>query len=328
MKVFILTEGGENIGFGHLARCISLYQAFEKRDIIPQFIVNGNDTILDLLKDKKYQIFNWLKEKNKLYELVKNSDIVIIDSYLADISFYEEISCLTKTPVYIDDIKRLDYPKGIVVNGSIFAEELGYTKRDGALHLLGTRYSLLRKPFWNINKKKINKEIKNVLITFGGCDDNNMTPKILKFLNKEYPYFIKNVVIGMGFRNIEEIQKLECKNVNLRYYPDAEDTKELMLESDIAISAGGYTLYELARTGVPTIGICMCENQVKNLNGWREKGFIEYVGWYEDKDLLSKLYTAIELLFSYEIRVERSKIGMEFVDGKGVERVSSVLLDY
>jgi len=327
MNVSIITEGGENIGFGHIIRCISLYQAFEERNILPQFVVNGNNSVRKLLK-KNSLIFDWLTERKRLLKIVSDSEIVIIDSYLAGISFYEEVSCLTKIPVYVDDIKRLDYPKGIVVNGGIFADELDYNKINGALHLLGTRYSLLRKPFWDIKKKKINKKIKSVLITFGGCDDNNVTPKILKFLNEEYPHLIKNVVIGMGFRNIKKIQKLEDKNVNLIYYPDAEDMKKLMLGSDIAISAGGYTLYELARTGVPAIGICMCENQVKNLNGWHEKGFIEYAGWHEDRDLLSKLYTAIELLFSYEIRVERSKIGMEFVDGKGAERVSSALLNY
>ena len=41
MKVFIITEGSKNIGFGHITRCISLYQAFEERGIIPEFIINN-----------------------------------------------------------------------------------------------------------------------------------------------------------------------------------------------------------------------------------------------------------------------------------------------
>jgi len=56
MKVFILTEGGEEIGFGHLIRCISLYQAFEERGITPKFVVNGDESIEDLLKNKSYEI--------------------------------------------------------------------------------------------------------------------------------------------------------------------------------------------------------------------------------------------------------------------------------
>jgi len=32
MKVFIITEGSKNTGFGHITRCLSLYQAFEEKD--------------------------------------------------------------------------------------------------------------------------------------------------------------------------------------------------------------------------------------------------------------------------------------------------------
>ena len=32
MKVFILTESGKNMGFGHITRCLSFYQAFEEKD--------------------------------------------------------------------------------------------------------------------------------------------------------------------------------------------------------------------------------------------------------------------------------------------------------
>ena len=41
MKVFIITEGGKNIGFGHITRCLSLYQAFEEKGILPKFIINN-----------------------------------------------------------------------------------------------------------------------------------------------------------------------------------------------------------------------------------------------------------------------------------------------
>ncbi len=73
MKVFIITEGSKNIGFGHITRCISLYQAFKKRGIIPKFIINGDDPVKDLLKGLNYQIFNWLDEKSRLFKKVKDT---------------------------------------------------------------------------------------------------------------------------------------------------------------------------------------------------------------------------------------------------------------
>jgi len=321
MKVFIITEGSWHTGFGHITRCISLYQAFKKRGIIPKFIINGDDCIKDLLKDKNYQIFNWLEEKNKLFELVKNADIAIVDSYLAHISFYETLSNLVKIPVYIDDTEGLDYPRGIVVNGGICAEELDYPNKDGITYLLGTKYTPLRKEFWEVPEKEIKGKVESIMITFGGNDSKNMTPKILKLLKENYSNLKKNVIIGRAFQNIDEIEKEADKNTNLTFYPNAEKMKEIILESDIAISAGGQTLYELARVGVPTIGICVAKNQLGNVKGWEKAGFLEYVGWYNRDDILEKIKDAVECLKDVKIRKSKSKIAKKIVDGKGNLRI-------
>lgn len=45
MKFFIITEGSKNKGFGHITRCLSLYQAFEEKEIIPEPILNSDDNI-------------------------------------------------------------------------------------------------------------------------------------------------------------------------------------------------------------------------------------------------------------------------------------------
>jgi len=294
MKVFIITEGGNNTGFGHITRCLSLYQAFEERGIKPKFIINGDNNIEYLLKDVNYQIFNWLDEKSKLFEMVKDADITIIDSYLADSSFYIQVSKLVKLPVNIDDNKRLDSPNGIVVNGNIHAEKLDYPKKDGITYLLGTKYTPLRKKFWEVPEKKIKEKIKSIMVTFGGDDVKNMSPKILAFLNDEYPNLIKNVIIGRAFENIDEIKKCTDKNTNLIYYPDAEKMKRIMLESDIAISACGQTLNEFTRVGVPTIGVCIAENQSGNIKGWGKVGFLEYAGWYNKSNIFEKIKIVIE----------------------------------
>jgi len=326
MKVFIITEGSRNIGFGHITRCISLYQAFKKRGIIPKFIINGDDTIKDLLKGLNYQIFNWLDEKSRLFEKVKDADIAIVDSYLADISFYNTLSDLVKLAVYIDDNKRLNYPKGVVVNGNIYAEGVNYPKKDGVKYLLGTKYIPLRKEFWEVSEKKIKEKVGSIMITFGGDDMRNMTPKILKFLRENYPELKKNVIVGNAFQNIDEIKKSADKNTNLIYYPDVKEIKEIMLESDIAISAGGQTLYELARVGVPTIGICVAENQLRSVKGWKKTGFLEYVGWYNKNDVLEKIKDAVEYLKNVKTRESKSKIAKKFIDGKGSLRIYNQLV--
>lgn len=324
MKVFIITEGGKNIGFGHITRCLSLYQAFEEKEIIPEFILNGDENIEYLLKGINYQKLNWIEKQDKLFKLIKDADIAIIDSYLADISIYKTLSDLVKLPVYIDDNKRLDYPKGIVINGNIHAETLNYPKKNGIKYLLGTKYTPLRKEFWEVPEKIIKEKIEIIMVTFGGNDAQNLTPKIIKFLRKDYPNLKKYVIIGKSFNNLDEIKKEADYNTKLIYYPNAQKMKRIMLESDIAISAGGQTLYELARIGVPTLGICVAENQLANIKGWGKTGFLKYAGEYNKSNILQKIKNSIKHLKDAEVRKKKCKIARKFVDGRGSLRISKL----
>lgn len=316
-----MTEGGKDIGFGHITRCKSLCQAFEKNGIIPTFITNNNKAVKDLLKDKNHHIFNWSEEQDELFGIIKNADIVIIDSYLADINLYRKVSEIIKVPVYFDDNMRLDYPKGVIVNGNIFAEELNYPTRDEIAYLLGCRYLPLRREFWENTEKEVRWNIKTVMVTFGGDDARSMTPKVLRLLAKEYPDIAKNVVIGKAFQNINEIRAEADDKTKIIYFPDAQGMKNIMIESDIAISLGGQTLYELAAISVPAIAVVVAENQLNNVRGCQKAGFIEYAGWWEDIQFLEGIAQSLKSLQDRELRENMAKIGRSLIDGNGASRV-------
>jgi UDP-2,4-diacetamido-2,4,6-trideoxy-beta-L-altropyranose hydrolase len=326
MKIFFITEGGGNIGFGHITRCNSLYQAFEERGIIPEFIVNGDESAKELLKDKRCRIFNWLEDQDGLIDFIKDADIAIVDSYLADFQLYKKISEMAKVSVYIDDIKRLDYPKGIIISGVIYAEDLNYHERPHITYMLGARYAPLRKEFWEVPDKKIKWHPENIMTTFGGDDTKNMTQKVLRLLVDSYSNLIKKVIIGKGFRNIKEIENIKDDKTELIYYPDADGMKETMLESDIAISAGGQTLHELARIGVPTIVIATADNQINNIRGWQRAGFIKYAGWWEDENIVDNIKKNLKLIEDNTLREQMSKTGRTLIDGKGARRIVEEIL--
>jgi len=324
MKVFIVTEGGKDTGFGHITRCISLGQAFEGMGLTPEFIVNGDETTEILLKGKRCRRFNWLKNRNKLFKLVEGSDAVIIDSYLAGIDIYERLSGMAKVPVYIDDNKRLKYPKGIMVNGGVHAGKLRYPYRKGTEYLLGTRYVPLRKEFGEGSGIKIKKDVKSILITFGGVDRTKTTFKITRFLKNEYPELVKNVVMGNGFGDMEEIARMRDEKTRVINRPDAGGMKKVMLESDVAISAGGQTIYELAALGVPTIGIAVAGNQVDSLKEWQRLGFVKYTELRQD--FLDKVRFYLKEIMVAGVRLKSSAVAKRHVDGNGASRVVNKII--
>jgi UDP-2,4-diacetamido-2,4,6-trideoxy-beta-L-altropyranose hydrolase len=326
LKVVIITEGGESIGFGHITRCSSIYEALELRNISPLFIVKGDQSIENLLVNKNHIIFDWINDTEFLYKKIENSDLVIIDSYLASVEIYQKISELAAKSLFLDDNLRIKYPAGIVLNGCIFAEDLPYPVNQKKSYLLGSRYIPLRKVFWDVQKKLLKENIESIMITFGGDDFTNTTPKILSLLKIKFSHLKKKVIIGRSFKNSNEIEKFIDQNTELILYPKADEMKQIMLESCIAISAAGQTLYELARIGVPVIAVGVADNQENNIKGWQKADFIEFGGWCNDTDLLNNIEKCINKLDDISYRKNKSLTGKNFVDGHGSPRIVQELL--
>lgn len=323
MDVVILTEGGKDFGYGHVARCSSLYQAFEYHDIFPKFIVNGDESVKAILSGIDVDIIDWQND----FSIFCDADLVIIDSYLADLDFYNEISDKVSLTVYIDDNNRLEYPKGIVVNGTLDASNINYSKRDNIKYLVGNEFIPLRNDFWDISKLKIKDSIENILITMGGNDLRNLTPEILKLLNDKFPDITKKVIIADSFNNTSEIESLKNQSVDLIYSPNSSEIINLMQSVDLAISASGQTLYELACVGVPTIAIGIIDNQKNNIKNWIENGFIEYAGCWNEKNLLNNIFNKIKYLKDKNVRFDKRLLGIQSVDGKGSLKIVKNILN-
>ena len=166
------------------------------------------------------------------------------------------------------------------------------------------------------------------MITFGGSDVRNLTPKILEILNINFPNIKKDVIIGPGFNNLEEIKKHSNNaNINLITNASTEQMIESMRTSEIAIAAGGQTLYELAHIGTPAIGILLVENAKADTMGWSKVGFLNYIGTYCDLHLEEKLITAIKSLLTQENRLKAQENAHKYISKNGGQMLVKEILE-
>lgn len=323
MKVIILTEGGNKLGLGHIVRCLALCDALKREDVSVKFIVLPDPSTEKLLKNIPHKSFDWIKDKNKLLAQLNRVDVVIIDSTIAPKEIYDEVGKSVRIPVFFDDYHRISYPKGILINRAPGTKINDYPK-NGSLYLLGENFLPLPNAFWNAEKKVIKEDIGNILITFGGSDPKQMTEKVLDLINKAYPNISKTVIVGSA----NNFKKYNFKNniINFIFAPDSAKMKQLMQESDLAISACGQTLYELARMGVPTIGIKVAENQIDNISSLTKLGFLEYAGDYKSPGTMKNVVRISEILADKNPRAKRSKKGQKIIDGFGAIRIASYLI--
>ncbi|GAH67448.1 unnamed protein product, partial [marine sediment metagenome] len=80
------------------------------------------------------------------------------------------------------------------------------------------------------------------------------------------------------------------------------------------------------RVGVPTIGVCVAKNQLENVKEWGKTGFLENIGWYNKDNIIARVDRLLKHLENIKLRKTKSKIGKNFVDGKGSLRIVKTLL--
>lgn len=273
-RVIIFTEGGDNIGFGHITRCSALYEELLERKVETIFVVYGKNKE-DILKGKNYINQDW-KDKEFLQSFLKKDDYVIIDSYLADLDIYEYISNNTSKCMYIDDNNRLKYPKGIILNPVLY-EDLEYNTTNPILR--GKDYIIVRKEF--LEEIKLLEKEYDILITLGGTDIRNLTPKLIEIL-KEIDLNLKiAIVIGKAFDNKEEIERLKTERISLFYNVNASEMRDLILKSKFVICGCGQSINEMLILEANFLPILIADNQLRNYNYLKKMKVVkERVSYY------------------------------------------------
>ena len=271
---------------------------------------------------------------------------ILVDSYYVTEKY---LAALKKriTTIYMDDIYAFSYPVDMLINYNIYGEEMGYEK-DAAFAdtklLLGANYVPLREEFsagagYVQSRKELSLGAANVtpaeeggiLITTGGSDSFNLAGQLLMeamkydaLKEKEY-----HVVSGSLNPHIGEQQALAQKHENIHIHCNVTNMAELMAESEVALSAGGSTLYELCAMGVPVIAFSFAENQERLVQAFVKRGIAQYGGNYrtDGNKMIQNTIAGLEKLCGDEaLKTEYRRKALQLVDGRGAERIAEALL--
>jgi len=286
MIIALRVDGGKDKGMGHIMRTIALANDLKKKQENKEvfYITKDDQTAVNKLKENDFEVviidrdLSYEEEIEKVKEIIKKRkvDKLITDSYEIDQNYLIEMRKVVDKLVTIHDYAPFAFPSHVVINGNAYAEDLDYESYYGDTEfLLGTDYLILREEFRNLTEIEVRDRVQNILVTVGGYDLKNLTPKIIKALNSidfdeiEDRYIDKenlhvDVVIGPSFDNLEEIVKeVQKSKLDISLNFNVKKMSKLMIKSDIAISSGGSTLYELAITKTPALVLLQAENQVR-----------------------------------------------------------------
>lgn len=356
----IRADGNAKIGAGHLMRCLTIGEALRRR-MTAQYTLQGqaardSEEILFLCADEESAEFArrhgflasalhtdyrrpeeetglWdarihdmeSRVQNWIQDGVQNRILVdsyyVTDDYLAELRKYGEVFLM-------DDLQRHAYPVDGIVNYNLFAEETVYRRlyagRD-VRFFLGGKFVPVRSQFQEV-PYRVKDAVRDVLITTGGGDADNLAGAVLDVIYRQDITY--HVLVGRFSPHFENWRERASATENLRIHYDVQDMAKLMCECDLAVSAGGSTLYELAAVGVPFICFSYAENQ---------EALVEYIGqtgsagcagaWHRDaagtKERMRILFG--QLCDSLPLRQQYSGRERRLIDGRGADRLAEAL---
>ena len=338
-NVLFRTDAGPLIGLGHLQRSLSLAVALDHLGMPCLFLTNEEPTIIERVKRFGFESCtleaddSWGTadlEETLSVAATRECSAIIVDSDREGSDYLNQLHGAGYFVVAIEDNVPHLFPCHMVINGDAHARELSYRSPfEGTHFLLGPEYSILRREFWEVTPRIVSENVNNVLITMGGSDPYNIVPKIIDLLDTLQGTFSVTAIIGPFFENIVEIQaatQRAQRNITLEETPDL--VRDLMLQADMAISAGGQTLYELACVGCPTVAVRLAANQDRQIAVFEEAGLLRIAGNGDCSDIVEAISDTVKALIAdQQTRASMAVAGQHYIDGKGALRVTRAIVD-
>lgn len=335
--IFFRADANERIATGHVMRCAAIAKELVEKgqevcflvaDQVSRKVVESQELPVIVL-DRQWDDLN--QEIPLMCGLLKQyrPDWLLIDSYYVTVEYFRELHKWTRI-AYIDDLNQFHYECDLLINYSVYASDMNYEKEysDTKL-LLGCKYVPSRKAFRDLPMHAIREDVKDILLLTGGSDMHHVALNFVNEIVKQQKHWMNvtfHIVCGRFNSDIVELEQIACRWENIKIYPFVECIELLMQKVDIAISAGGSTLYELCACGTPTITYCMADNQMRNVEKFAQLGLMEYGGDVRKHFVYDSIFDKLcDLANDQCVRFRCSDRMRKTVDGMGAVCVAEEL---
>ena len=353
MNIAIRADASVEIGTGHVMRCLTLAEALYAKGAEVCFICSSQQgNMIELIQSKGFPVFkllleeekeekgshacasakeNWQEDATQTLSVLGESvfDWLVVDHYSLDIKWERRLRQSCKKLMVIDDLANREHDCDLLLD-----QTYGRRKSDyqglvplSCILLLGSHFALLRQEFclwrsFSLSRRQ-KPELKNVLISFGGGDPENLTARSLSELAESniIERLKLTIVMGQNAQLLQSIKKQVSRlSINAEILSAVDNMAELMANNDLALGGLGTTSWERCCLGVPTLGFVLAENQQKVAAELEKVGAIK-------KCSLKNLRGLIEAMNPKELKA-MSDASYEIVDGKGSIRVSERLVGF
>mgnify|MGYP000998975562 CR=1 FL=1 len=310
--VAIRVDSSEQIGSGHLMRCLTLAERLRKDGADVHFIsrdlagslhrlVEEHGFPLHLLPQHEEDpnltgYAAWLtvsqevdaEETGEILSRMQPVNRLIVDSYALDAVWEQRLRPLVREIFVIDDLANRPHDCDVLLDQNYYREMRH--RYDGlvppaCMLLLGPSHTLLRGEFYAAREKIGVRDgvLRRILVFYGGSDVTRETEKAIRALVQlQLSSVAVDVVVGGSNPRRASIETLCAAYDFLHYHCQVSNMAELMANADLCLGAGGTTTWERCFLGLPAIVTAVAENQIQICEDCAEVGYICYLGRWDE----------------------------------------------
>jgi UDP-2,4-diacetamido-2,4,6-trideoxy-beta-L-altropyranose hydrolase len=336
LAVVLRADANPGIGVGHAMRCLALGQAWRDRSArVVLATREGAPGVEARMRDEGIEVFRVeatagpaiLRETVRIAVEV-GAAWAVVDGAPVGCGLIDALHDVGCRLAMIDDegtacVARPD----VIVNQNSYAAASLYTACTPATRLLlGPTYALLRREFRDqpASERDVPAVGRKVLVTLGGSDPVNATSLVLLAIESVGVEPL-DVIVALGTANVHAdavSRQAAASRVRVRIERDTPRMAELMTWADVAVSSGGSTVWELAFMGLPSLVGSIAPDQ-RVLVG--SSPFFESIGPFTAVTPEALSAALRGLLLDRARRLDQSSRARSVVDGRGCERVLTVL---
>jgi UDP-2,4-diacetamido-2,4,6-trideoxy-beta-L-altropyranose hydrolase len=327
-------------GIGHVMRCLAIAQEWRAIGGDVVFALHDAAVVEERLRSEGMGIHviratpGSAEDASQLTEVARarSAAWVVVDGYCFDETYQLGLGQSNWKLLFLDDFGHAGrYYADLILNQSPQGASISYPHLPKyAKLLLGPEYALLRREFKASRGSGIQvpSVAHRLLVTMGGTDEGNVTERVMEALPLlQMPRLEAIVVLGLGNPHKSSIRRTAANlGVAVKLLESPPNMPEVMMDADLAISAGGGTCYELALLRVPMFLITTAQNQEPTCRALAEKDAAIDGGWFHALES-ERLAVALRGIMIDAIR-RKSLIesASKLVDGEGASRVVKRML--
>lgn len=314
MIVALHADAGEGIGLGHVLRCAALAVALQRCGLTVVMLNGAGPAVVPLFTrfHLPHQICDAQADAVATAARACGAVLLVADSYRLDRQALAVAAKGLKLAWFDDTATALPLAD-IIINGSPAAASLPYRLPADVTGLFGARYQVVRP---DVAYRPRLEPVRRLLVTYGGSDPKAVGPLLATVL----PAGIDtDFVVGPFAPVPANLPPQAC----LHQAPP--DMPALMATADLALCAGGQTLFELAAAGIPAIAIGIGADQKPNLDCLEREGALLFAGWAGDPALAANLRRLLtQVIADSALRRQLAERAHALIDGHGAERIAAM----